>query len=134
MQAPTYRAASRELLGQATRELAAGDSRQASEKAWGAAAQMVKAVAQNRGWQHNNHFLLFQTADRLAQETGDQQIASLFTAASGLHVNFYENWLPPGSVEVGVRDMEILLDKLSLCYNRYNRPGAAPVSWPLIFV
>ena len=73
---------------------------------------MVKAVAQNRGWQHNNHFLLFQTADRLAQETGDQQIASLFTAASGLHVNFYENWLPPGSVEVGVRDMEILLDKL----------------------
>ena len=30
MQTPMYRAASRELLGQATRELAAGDSRQAS--------------------------------------------------------------------------------------------------------
>ena len=73
MQTPTYRAASRGLLAQATRELDAGDSRQASEKAWGAAAQMVKAVAQDRGWQHDSHPLIFQTGDRLAEETGDDQ-------------------------------------------------------------
>ncbi len=91
MQTPTYRAASRELLDQATRELAAGDSRQASEKAWGAAAQMVKAIAQDRGWQHNNHFLLYQTATRLAEETSDRQIFSLFHTAGNLHTNFYEN-------------------------------------------
>ena len=77
MQTPTYRAASRELLAQANAELDAGDSRQASEKAWGAAAQMVKAIAQDRGWQHASHPLIFQTGDRLAEETGDEQIIAL---------------------------------------------------------
>ena len=38
----TYREASRQLLAQARAELDAGDLRQASEKAWGAAAQIVK--------------------------------------------------------------------------------------------
>ena len=112
MQTPTYRAASRELLAQATRELDAGDSRQASEKAWGAAAQMVKAVAQDRGWQHDNHFLLFQTANRLAEETGDRQIITLMSTAGNLHTNFYENWLPPATVASGIQDVELLLDKL----------------------
>ena len=39
----TYREASRQLIAQARAELEAGDLRQASEKAWGAAAQMAKA-------------------------------------------------------------------------------------------
>ena len=112
MQTPTYRAASRELLAQATRELDAGDSRQASEKAWGAAAQMVKAVAQDRGWQHDNHFLLYQTGDRLAEETGDEQIIALFQVAGNLHTNFYENWQPVESVAAGIRFVGQLLDKL----------------------
>ncbi len=112
MQTPTYRTASRELIGQANRELAAGDSRQASEKAWGSAAQMVKAVAQDRGWQHNNHILLFQNATRLAEETGDRQIMNLFHVAGSLHTNFYENWLPPAMVDSGIQDVEMLLDKL----------------------
>ena len=112
MQAPTYRAASRELLGQATRELAAGDSPQASEKAWGAAAQMVKAVAQSRGWQHNSHFLLYQTVTRLVEETGDHQVFSLFHTAGNLHTNFYENWQTNQSVGAGIGDVEMLLDRL----------------------
>ena len=94
MQMPNYRAASRELLAQASAEIAAGDSRQASEKAWGAAAQMVKAIAQQRGWRHDSHTLLFQTAIRLAEETRDAQITDLFHIAGSLHTNFYENWLP----------------------------------------
>ena len=93
MQTPIYCAASRELLNQATDDLAAGDSREASGKAWDAAAQMVKAVAQQRGWQHGNHFLLFQTINRLAEETGDDQLALLLGVAGNLHTNFRENWL-----------------------------------------
>ena len=112
MQTPTYRAASRELLAQATRELASGDSRQASEKAWGAAAQMVKAAAQQRGWRHDNHFLLYQAINRLVEETGDEQIGSLFVIAGGLHTNFYEHELPTETVARAVRDVETLLDKL----------------------
>ena len=56
-QAPTYRAAGKELFGQAIQELADGGPRQASEKGWGAAAQMVKAMAEQRGWQHNKPFV-----------------------------------------------------------------------------
>ena len=112
MQTPAYRTASRDLLEQATRELEAGDSRQASEKAWGAAAQMVKAVAEGRGWRHGNHFLLFQTVNRLAEEARDEQTIALFQAASSLHTNFYENWQPAESVAAGIRSVATLLDKL----------------------
>ena len=42
----TYHEASRALLAQAESELARDDVRQASEKGLGAAAQMVKAIAE----------------------------------------------------------------------------------------
>ena len=44
MTSRTYQVASGQLLRQACEELAGGDVRQASEKAWGAAAQIVKAI------------------------------------------------------------------------------------------
>ena len=53
-----YNTAGRQLLDQARAELYQGDIRQASEKGWGAAAQMVKAVAKSRGWPHRHHGLL----------------------------------------------------------------------------
>lgn len=112
MQGSTYSVAARGLLEQANRELAAGDPRQASEKGWGAAAQIIKAVADSRGWQHTSHVLLRQAVTRLVQETGDEQIFNLFGVASSLHVNFYENWSPPEEVEAGLRDVSRFLDKL----------------------
>ena len=87
----TYREASRRLLGQAHAELDAGDLRQASEKAWGAAAQIVKAAAQFRTWDHDSHRGLFQAVGRLTEETVDPKIHDLFIFANGLHTNFYEN-------------------------------------------
>ena len=44
-----YRDQSRAYLEQANEELARDDLRQASEKGWGAASQIVKAVAEERG-------------------------------------------------------------------------------------
>ena len=32
--------------------------------------------------------------NRLAQETGDSQLRVLFSVASALNSNFYENWMP----------------------------------------
>ena len=52
MTSSTYHVASGQLLRQAKVELAAGDVRQASEKGWGAAAQIVKAIAARRDWEH----------------------------------------------------------------------------------
>ena len=112
MQSQTYQDSGRQLLTQANRELFAGDVRQASEKGWGAAAQMVKAIADNRGWTHNSHFLLRQAVARLVEETGDQEIFNLFGVASSLHVNFYENWSPAEEIRAGLQDMERFLDKL----------------------
>ena len=48
MTSRTYQVASGQLLRQAREELAAGDVRQASENGWGAAAQIVKAIAARR--------------------------------------------------------------------------------------
>ena len=62
-----YRIASRQLLAQGFTELASGDARQASGKGWGAAAQMLKAVGEQRGWQHNNHRALYRIVDLLVQ-------------------------------------------------------------------
>ena len=107
-----YRDASRNLLAQARSELSDGDVRQASEKGWGAAAQMVKAIADQRGWRHRAHSLLFDAVDTLAAETGDDDIDRLFDVASALHVNFNEDWASAGRVARGLRDVERLLDKL----------------------
>jgi hypothetical protein len=44
----SYRKASEELMRQAKKELAKGDLRQASERAWGAAALMLKSLVHRR--------------------------------------------------------------------------------------
>ena len=44
-----YQQASAHFLAQAGQELVAGDLPQASEKGWGATAQMLKAIADQRG-------------------------------------------------------------------------------------
>ena len=47
-----------EFLAAARACLAEGDLLQASEKGWGAAARMVKAVAETRGWRHSSHLAI----------------------------------------------------------------------------
>ena len=89
----TYREASRRLLAQAYVELEAGDVRQASEKGWGAAAQVVKAAAQQRGWIHDHHRALFTAVREITNETSDPEIDILFASANYLHINFYEDAL-----------------------------------------
>lgn len=111
-QVESYSAASRELLRKAQEALAQGDLVQASEKGWGAAAQMVKAVAESRGWPHNGHRELFEVVRRLIQETADRRIGSLFHTANSLHSNFYENWMSRELVEGGLEDVSEILDIL----------------------
>ncbi len=107
-----YIEASSELLRKAQEALAQGDLVQASEKGWGAAAQMVKAVAESRGWPRNGHRLLFETVGRLAQETGDPGLRELFLAANALHTNFYEGWLTREDVALALERVRQLLERL----------------------
>ena len=103
---------SRQFLCQAKAEFARGDRLQASEKAWGAAAHAVKAVAQQRGWQHNGHRYLFEAIDKIYCETEDPEFLDLFRSANSLHMNFYENWQTDNFVQDGIERVKVLLGKL----------------------
>ncbi len=98
-----YATVARGLLTKAQEEMAQGDLRQASEKCWGAAAQIVKAVAARRSWQHQSHAALFEVVRQLMLETGDQRLQENFHAANSLHYNFYEDRMLNEAVEVGLR-------------------------------
>ena len=107
-----YQQASEHFMGQARQELAAGDLPQASEKGWGAAAQILKAIAEQRGWEHSRHWHYLRIASRLRAETGDGDIRRLFGTASLLHENFYENEMMAEDVAGGLGDVQALIDKL----------------------
>ena len=107
-----YQAASRPLLAQARKELAEGDTRQASEKGWGAAAQMVKAIAEQRGWDHKTHRHIWQVVKKLADERRDITISRLFRSANHLHSNFYEDIDDPNNVADALNDVERLIELL----------------------
>ena len=79
------------LFDQAHAELDACDLIQASDKFWGAAAQALKAIAQERGWDHGSHAHFCVIVRNLVDETEDHQLVELFGAANLLHINFYEH-------------------------------------------
>ena len=91
--AEEYRTASSTLFDQAMIELDAGDLGQASEKLWGAGAQALKSIAEQRGWRHGSHAHFYRIMARLEDETEDPDLMLQFSAANELHINFYENWL-----------------------------------------
>ena len=107
----------REFLASARAYLAAGDLLQASEKGWGAAAQLVKSVAEDRDWPHNGHRQLQRAIDRLVEETGDGDIRPAFNAAGALHANFYEGWLSRQAVGEN-------LDQVAELVAKVEGPGA----------
>ncbi len=92
-QTTSYRTQSRSLLEQAFRELYAGDLRQAAEKGWDAAAHMVKAVAAERGWPHDDRRLLYDVLSRLVNELQDEELRDGFNAATFLLTLHKEDWL-----------------------------------------
>ena len=104
------------FLAKAAGYLAEDDLLQASEKGWGAAAQMVKAVAEARGWAHSGHRQLFVAVDLLVKETGDEQLRVAFGLANVLHINFYDGLLPREDVEAylaHIREFVGRLEELS---------------------
>ncbi len=108
-QATDHIEVSSQFIRKADEYLAQGDLLQASEKAWGATARQVKAVAECRGWDHQRHGQLFGAIHAIAAETGRPEINRLFHVANGLHANFYEGWLTTEQVADGIADVKRLL-------------------------
>jgi len=109
-----HAATSLRFINQSQVELAKGDTLQASEKAWGAAAHAMKAAAENRGWKHGTHRLLFDAAARIADETGDPEFFDLFKVASALHQNFYEGWESDYTVQKSIERVKRLVEKMEV--------------------
>jgi HEPN domain-containing protein len=92
--------------------LAKGDYARASEKAWGAAAQIVKALAAREGKEIRSHRELNEEVSSISKGTGDVEIRALWQSAAALHQNSYENWLPPDMVEGNIRDVRKFVEKV----------------------
>ncbi len=84
--------------------------RQASEKGWGAAALILKAVAAERQWQHDTHRMLFANVRRLAGEARNEAVQDGFNAASTLHRNFYEGWMEAAWVRAYLGRVQAFVD------------------------
>ncbi len=110
-QTPTYQQRSREFLAKAYRELDE-DPVQASEKGWGAASTIVKAIAEERGWEHHFHRALQNVVNELVRETNDDELSDLFAVANGLHRNFYEDYYSRRRVERGINAVEQFVAKV----------------------
>ena len=109
-----YRQQSREFIAKGQEYLADGDLHQASEKGWGAAAWMAKAVAEAQGWSYDKHdefFVVMRQAERLS---GDARVYDLRNLAGDLHGDFYTRkmFLDADDIGRGLDLIEVLLDIL----------------------
>lgn len=107
-----YAALSRSYMEQAEAYLQRGNLLQASEKSWGAAACALKAIAENRGWQHQSHALLYDISGQISDEQNRPELRNLFAIAKSMHQNFYENWMPDDEVAHGVSETRRYLTAL----------------------
>ena len=109
-----YRRKARNFLDRSLIFLAEGDLHQASEKGWGAAAWMAKAVATAQGWEYRKHGQFSVVLDNARRLTGNDRLPGLRGRANDLHGNYYlrDLLLSADSIELDLAAMAELLDIL----------------------
>ena len=105
-------ALSEKYLKEAEEFLNKGDHTQASEKVWGAASQIVKALAAKRGKALRSHRELHVFVSEIRRELKDPEISTLWLSANSLHQNFYENWLPEETVKDGMENVRKFVKRI----------------------
>ena len=108
-----YAALSQRYIRQAEEELSREDYLQAGEKAWGAVATAIKAVAEQRGWHHKHHDLTGEALLWLADESAKPELKDAFALVEQVHRNFYENRLTEQEVARGVDLARFLLQEVA---------------------
>lgn len=107
-----YRAGCVHYLENSLRFLSLHEYAKASEFAWGAMAQAVKAVAASGGIELRQHRELWDSARELSRELDDATIFRDFQRANALHSNFYEAGLLPEEVSESLEDIRATVGKL----------------------
>ena len=105
MTAAEHAQTARDFLVAADREFAAGDHLQGSEKLYGAAAQAIIAICQQRGWRYKSHRAMQQAVSELAREHDDPFISAGFFAAERFHENFFHDNLEHYQIEANRPDV-----------------------------
>ena len=109
-----HTAQAREYWTKVPAYLAEGDLCQAGEKGWGAVAQLTKAVATLRSWQHYDHVAIRNAIMELPEEMPEHGVAigRGIRAAESLHGNFYEVHMDRDAAETALDDVRSLLEIL----------------------
>ena len=109
-----YRQQAYAFLGRAREYLASDDLHQASEKGWGAAAWMVKAVAVTQGWEYRQHAQFGVVMYNASDLTGNDLLLDLSDTAYRLHRNYYtrKRFLSSRTIAHSLDRMAELLDTL----------------------
>ena len=110
--ATSTRSVSRWCIAEAENYLRRRRNIQASEKGWGATAQALKAIAEERGRNHGSHTLLVDIVQQIADEQGRTDIVSLFAFGQLLHVNFYDDALATDTISIYLDQVKALLPEL----------------------
>ena len=116
-----YADLSRHYIERADGYLKAQDRVQASEKGWGAVAEAIKSIAEQRGWNHQGHRLLNDVAYQLTSEWGRPDVRRLYDAMEKLHINFYEDNMGLDAIADSIGDAKTLLAELELLRNLHPR-------------
>ena len=109
-----YRQQARHFQVKSREYLAEGELHQASEKGWGTAAWMAKAVALAYGWEYEKHEQFNVVLKNVRILTGNDRIHDLRGTANDLHRNFYtrRRFLDAADIGVSLDRMDELLDLL----------------------
>ncbi len=110
------RAMSQRFIIQAREELERGDRVQAGEKAWGAVAQQLKLIGEQRGWRNGSHRQLESIGRQIRAEYPGLDSPELAVALSDAyhkgHENFYDNRRDFDEIEDTVEEVENILPVL----------------------
>ena len=109
-----YRQQARQFMLKSRQYLADGDLHQASEKGWGAAAWMAKAVAEAQGWPYTRHDEFAAVINRARILSGDARLRNLRRVANELHGYFYtrRRFLDAADIGEGLDEIAAMLDIL----------------------
>ena len=83
----------RDFLERSKSYRAQGDLHQASEKGWGAASHIIKAVAAANNWQYESHDEFENVVLNARQRYRQWSLLDMSRAAEALHRNYYKRSL-----------------------------------------
>ena len=122
-----HRKTSRRLIRQARYELEKrGDRVQACDKASGAVAHGVKAVAESRYWRSDSHNYRRRIVYLLSAEHGQPELNAMQDIADKLHGNFYEDMMYEWEVGDRLDLLTGLLATFTELLAREPNPAFAP--------